>query len=156
MFWSRLLAVPRGSTRRRRSRSSIGTRTTASGTDGVYNLQRFVTCIARSGAHVVSLNEVEKFTGWGDEDQPARYAALLQAATGKTWYYTFAQRGWRHQRSGQPDSEHVPDRSDRATTLELLAVGRARANRGEWHPGEHLLDPPRRRSSTRRVSRWPS
>jgi endonuclease/exonuclease/phosphatase family metal-dependent hydrolase len=62
------------------------------GSDAVYNLQRFVTWIARSGAQVVSLNEVEKFTSWGNEDQPARYAALLKAATGKTWYYTFAQR----------------------------------------------------------------
>ncbi len=62
------------------------------GTDGVYNLQRFVTHIARTGANVVSLNEVEKFTGWGNEDQPARYAALLRAATGATWHYTFAQR----------------------------------------------------------------
>src|SRR5215203_6696797 len=62
------------------------------GSDGVYNLQRFVTWIVRSGAHVVSLNEVEKNNGWGNEDQPARYAALLRAATGKTWHYTFAQR----------------------------------------------------------------
>ena len=62
------------------------------GTDGAYDLQRFVTWIARSGANVVSLNEVERFTSWGNEDQPARYAALLKAATGKTWYYTFAQR----------------------------------------------------------------
>src|SRR5262245_14145884 len=58
------------------------------GSDGVYNLERFVTWIARSGANVVSLNEVERFTSWGNEDQPARYAALLKAATGKTWYYT--------------------------------------------------------------------
>ena len=62
------------------------------GTDGAYDLQRFVTWIQRSGANVVSLNEVEKFTGWGNEDQPARYAALLEASTGKTWYYTFAER----------------------------------------------------------------
>ena len=62
------------------------------GTDGVYDMQRFVTWIARSGAHVVSLNEVEKNNSWGNEDQPARYAALLKAATGKTWYHTFAQR----------------------------------------------------------------
>ena len=62
------------------------------GTDGVYNLQRFVTRIAQTGANVVSLNEVEKFTSWGNEDQPARYAALLKAATGATWHYTFAQR----------------------------------------------------------------
>ena len=62
------------------------------GTDGVYNIDRFVPHIVRSGANVVSLNEVEKFTGWGYEDQPARYAAMLQAQTGKTWYYNFAQR----------------------------------------------------------------
>jgi endonuclease/exonuclease/phosphatase family metal-dependent hydrolase len=62
------------------------------GTDGVYNLPRFIPFIANSGANVVALNEVEKFTSWGNEDQPARYAALLKAATGKTWYYTFAQR----------------------------------------------------------------
>jgi len=62
------------------------------GSDGAYSLDRFIPWIVRSGAQVVSLNEVEKNTGWGDEDQPARYAALLKAATGKTWYYTFAQR----------------------------------------------------------------
>lgn len=62
------------------------------GSDGVYNIERFVPWIASSGANVVSLNEVEKFTSWGNEDQPARYAAMLQAATGKTWHYTFAQR----------------------------------------------------------------
>jgi endonuclease/exonuclease/phosphatase family metal-dependent hydrolase len=63
------------------------------GTDGVYNIQRFVTWIITSGANVVSLNEVEKFVGsYGNEDQPARYAALLTAQTGTTWYYNFAQR----------------------------------------------------------------
>jgi endonuclease/exonuclease/phosphatase family metal-dependent hydrolase len=62
------------------------------GSDGVYNIDRFVPWIASSGANVVSLNEVEKFTSWGNEDQPARYAAMLKAATGKTWYYTFAER----------------------------------------------------------------
>ena len=41
---------------------------------------------------MVSLNEVEKYTGWGNEDQPARFAALLKSKTGKTWYYNFAQR----------------------------------------------------------------
>lgn len=62
------------------------------GSDGVYNIDRFVPWIVSSGANVVSLNEVEKFTSWGNEDQPARYAAMLQAATGRTWHYTFAQR----------------------------------------------------------------
>lgn len=62
------------------------------GSNGVYNIDRFVPWIVSSGANVVSLNEVEKFTSWGNEDQPARYAAMLKAATGKTWNYTFAQR----------------------------------------------------------------
>jgi endonuclease/exonuclease/phosphatase family metal-dependent hydrolase len=62
------------------------------GSDGVYNIDRFVPYIVGSGANVVSLNEVEKFTGWGNEDQPARYAEMLKAATGKPWYYAFAER----------------------------------------------------------------
>ena len=62
------------------------------GTDGVYNLSRFVDWIVKAGANVVSLNEVEKYTGWGNEDQPARFASLLKSKTGKTWYYAFAQR----------------------------------------------------------------
>lgn len=63
------------------------------GTDGSYSISRFVTWIVRSGANVVSLNEVEKNVGsYGNEDQPARYASLLRSATGKTWYYKFAQR----------------------------------------------------------------
>ena len=62
------------------------------GTDGVYNIERFVPWIAGAGANVVSLNEVVKFGGSGNEDQPARFAVMLQAATGQTWHYTFAQR----------------------------------------------------------------
>jgi endonuclease/exonuclease/phosphatase family metal-dependent hydrolase len=63
------------------------------GTDGRYDITRFIPYIVNSGANVVSLNEVEKNVGsYGNEDQPARYASLLKAATGKTWYYKFAQR----------------------------------------------------------------
>ena len=63
------------------------------GTDGRYSIERFIPYIVNSGANVVSLNEVEKFVGsYGNEDQPAKYAALLKAQTGKTWYYHFAQR----------------------------------------------------------------
>jgi len=63
------------------------------GSDGKYSLDRFIPYIVKSGANVVSMNEVEKNVGsYGNEDQPARYAALLKAATGKTWYYNFAQR----------------------------------------------------------------
>ena len=40
---------------------------------------------------IIMLNEVEKFTGWGNEDQPARYKALMETKTGRTWYTLFAQ-----------------------------------------------------------------
>jgi endonuclease/exonuclease/phosphatase family metal-dependent hydrolase len=63
------------------------------GTDGKYDLSRFIPYIVNSGANVVALNEVEKnVSGWGNEDQPARFAAMLKTATGKTWYYKFAHR----------------------------------------------------------------
>ncbi len=63
------------------------------GTDGVFSLDRFIPHIVTSGANVVSLNEVEKNVSYyGGVDAPAKYAALLKTATGKTWYYKFAQR----------------------------------------------------------------
>jgi endonuclease/exonuclease/phosphatase family metal-dependent hydrolase len=62
-------------------------------TDGVFSLDRFIPHIVKSGANVVSLNEVEKNVSYyGGVDAPAKYAALLKTATGKTWYYKFAQR----------------------------------------------------------------
>jgi endonuclease/exonuclease/phosphatase family metal-dependent hydrolase len=62
------------------------------GTDGDYDINRIADQIAKTGANVVSLNEVERYTGWGNEDQPARFASLLKSKTKKTWYYNFAQR----------------------------------------------------------------
>ncbi len=63
------------------------------GTDGVYNITRIADWIDRTGANVVSLNEVEKNVGgYGNEDQPARFASMLKSKTGKTWYYNFAHR----------------------------------------------------------------
>lgn len=63
------------------------------GTDNVYNITRFVDWIVKSGANVVSLNEVERYVGsYGNEDQPAVFAAQLTARTGKPWFYKFAHR----------------------------------------------------------------
>jgi endonuclease/exonuclease/phosphatase family metal-dependent hydrolase len=62
------------------------------GTDGRYDIPRLADWIVKTGANVVSLNEVERYTGWGNEDQPARFASLLEAATGETWHYNFAPR----------------------------------------------------------------
>ena len=40
---------------------------------------------------VVLLNEIERYTGWGNQDQPEMYKNHLETKTGKRWYYTFAQ-----------------------------------------------------------------
>jgi endonuclease/exonuclease/phosphatase family metal-dependent hydrolase/regulation of enolase protein 1 (concanavalin A-like superfamily) len=61
------------------------------GTDGKYDPDRLATWIAKENPDVVSLNEVEKKTGWGNEDQPAKYKALLEAKTGHPWYMVWAQ-----------------------------------------------------------------
>ena len=61
------------------------------GTDGVYSTDRIATWVARMAPDVVMFNEIEKYTSWGNQDQPEVYKNLLQAKTGKTWYYHFAQ-----------------------------------------------------------------
>jgi endonuclease/exonuclease/phosphatase family metal-dependent hydrolase len=61
------------------------------GTDGRYDPDRLATWMAKMKPDVITLNEVEKFTGWGNEDQPARYKALMEAKTGRKWYMVFAQ-----------------------------------------------------------------
>jgi endonuclease/exonuclease/phosphatase family metal-dependent hydrolase len=61
------------------------------GTDGVYDTDRVANWIVAMKPDVVMLNEIEKYTSWGNEDQPAVYKALLQQKTGKTWYSTFSQ-----------------------------------------------------------------
>jgi endonuclease/exonuclease/phosphatase family metal-dependent hydrolase len=60
------------------------------GTDGKYDTDRVATWIVKMKPDIISLNEIEYYTGWGNEDQPAKYAALLKAKTGITWYYKFA------------------------------------------------------------------
>ena len=62
------------------------------GTDGRYDINRIANWIAKLNPDVVSLNEVEKNTGWGSEDQPRRFRDMLSSATGRTWYYQFANR----------------------------------------------------------------
>jgi endonuclease/exonuclease/phosphatase family metal-dependent hydrolase len=61
------------------------------GTDGKYDIVRLATWMAAMTPDVVMLNEVEKYTGWGNENQPERYRALLEATTGKVWYSHFTQ-----------------------------------------------------------------
>jgi endonuclease/exonuclease/phosphatase family metal-dependent hydrolase len=61
------------------------------GTDGKYDTDRLASWIALENPDVVSLNEIEKKTGWGNEDQPAKYKALLEQKTGHPWYMVWAQ-----------------------------------------------------------------
>jgi endonuclease/exonuclease/phosphatase family metal-dependent hydrolase len=59
------------------------------GTDGKYDPNRLATWIAKFTPDIISLNEVEYYTGYGNEDQPAKFASLLKSKTGRTWYYKF-------------------------------------------------------------------
>ena len=61
------------------------------GTDGRYDTNRLANWIVKMNPDVVLLNEIEKYTGWGNQNQPEVYKSLLQSKTGKTWYYLFAQ-----------------------------------------------------------------
>ena len=60
------------------------------GTDGKYNIDRIATWIAKLNPDVVSLNEVTRYAYYNTaEDQASRYVALMNAKTGRTWYYTY-------------------------------------------------------------------
>jgi endonuclease/exonuclease/phosphatase family metal-dependent hydrolase len=61
------------------------------GTDGKYDTNRLATWIAKENPDIVSLNEIEKYTSWGNQDQPAVYKQLLEQKTGVTWYMVWAQ-----------------------------------------------------------------
>ncbi|MEO8078186.1 MAG: endonuclease/exonuclease/phosphatase family protein [Acidobacteriota bacterium] len=59
--------------------------------NNTYDPDRLATFIVSTRADVVMLTEIEKFTGWGNQDQPALYKALLEQKTGRTWYSVFGQ-----------------------------------------------------------------
>lgn len=61
------------------------------GTDNVYSPDRVASWAAAMNPDVVMFNEIEKYTSWGNQNQPEVYKALLQQKTGRTWYYVFAQ-----------------------------------------------------------------
>ena len=61
------------------------------GTDNLYDTDRLASWIVKMTPDVVMLNEIERYTGWGNQDQPEVYRALLETKTGKKWYAHFAQ-----------------------------------------------------------------
>lgn len=60
------------------------------GTDGKWDPNRLIKWVAKLKPDIVSLNEVERYTGWGNTDQPALLAKLMNQYTGKSWYYKFS------------------------------------------------------------------
>jgi endonuclease/exonuclease/phosphatase family metal-dependent hydrolase len=60
------------------------------GTDGKLDTARLIKKVASFNADIISLQEVERFSGWGNIDAPVVIANLLKAYTGRTWYYHFA------------------------------------------------------------------
>jgi endonuclease/exonuclease/phosphatase family metal-dependent hydrolase len=83
------------------------------GTDGRYDTNRLADAIVKGNPDVVLLNEIEKYTGWGNQNQPEVYKNLLQSKTGKTWYYIFAQEfgDWNSNGKGNMILSRVPIRS---------------------------------------------
>jgi endonuclease/exonuclease/phosphatase family metal-dependent hydrolase len=83
------------------------------GTDGRYDTNRVADWIVKMKPDVVLLNEVEKYTGWGNQNQPEVYKNLLQSKTGKTWYYVFAQEfgDWNANGKGNMILSRVPIKS---------------------------------------------
>jgi len=80
------------------------------GTDGRYDPNRLASWIVKMNPDVVMLNEIEKYTGWGNQNQPEVYKNLLQSKTGRTWYYIFAQEygNWSSNGKGNLILSRVP------------------------------------------------
>jgi endonuclease/exonuclease/phosphatase family metal-dependent hydrolase len=88
--------------------------------NGKYDPDRIAASIAKMQPDVVSLNEVERFSdAHGDEDQPARYARLLQEKTGRRWYHHFATRDGGSSGRGQGNLLLSRYRIDAAASLAL-------------------------------------
>jgi endonuclease/exonuclease/phosphatase family metal-dependent hydrolase len=105
------------------------------GTDGRYDINRLATWMARMTPDVITINEAEKYTSWGNEDQPARFKTLMEQKTGRTWYMHFTQEfgQWSSNGKGHIILSVYPFQSTGHTTLTASsglngagAVGEAR------------------------------
>jgi endonuclease/exonuclease/phosphatase family metal-dependent hydrolase len=56
------------------------------GTDGKYSLDRIANWIVKLNPQLVSLNEVERFSSYANEDQTQTLLSMLKAKTGAAWY----------------------------------------------------------------------
>jgi endonuclease/exonuclease/phosphatase family metal-dependent hydrolase len=81
--------------------------------------------VAKLNPDVVSLNEVERYTGWGNIDQPAVMAGLMKQYTGKTWYYRFGTLSGASKGIGNLLLSRFPIEADE---VRLLSHGRSAIN----------------------------
>jgi endonuclease/exonuclease/phosphatase family metal-dependent hydrolase len=98
------------------------------GSDGIYNIDRIATAMAAMTPDIVMLNEVEKYTGWGNENQPERYRSLLAAKTGRVWYAAFTQEygNWTGNGKGSLILSTFPlDTTDRTLIVYGRVIGAA-------------------------------
>ena len=56
------------------------------GTDGKYSVERIANWIVKLNPHLVSLNEVERYSSFANEDQTQTLLSMLKAKTGAAWY----------------------------------------------------------------------
>ena len=92
------------------------------GSDGKWDPYRLTRWIAKIDADIVSLNEVERYTGWGNTDEPALIASLLEQYTGRTWHYKFTTAGGGPRGNGNMVLSRFPFAS---TDVELLSHTRS-------------------------------
>jgi endonuclease/exonuclease/phosphatase family metal-dependent hydrolase len=92
------------------------------GTDGQVNTARLVKKAASFKPDIISFNEVERFTGWGNIDGPAVMAALMKQYTGQKWYYKFSTATGASKGNGNLVMSRFPFES---TTTRLLSHDRS-------------------------------
>jgi endonuclease/exonuclease/phosphatase family metal-dependent hydrolase len=95
------------------------------GSDGTLDADRFIKKAASFKPDIVSLNEVERFTGWGNYDGPAVMAGLMKRYTGQTWYYKFTTATGSANGNGNLILSRFPFD---ATEVRLLSHNRAAVN----------------------------
>jgi len=91
------------------------------GTDGDRNPQRLLKKAASLRPDIISLNEVERFSGWGNYDAPHAMAAWMKQFTGQQWYSKFCAGGGGSSGVGNLVLSRVPFE---ATTVRLLSHDR--------------------------------
>ena len=96
------------------------------GTDGVWDVKRLMSWVAKINPDIISLNEVEYKDGYSHNgDDAALYASTLKTLTGKTWYHIFVVGSGASSGIGNAILSKIPFS---ATEQKMLSNGRAILN----------------------------